>query len=119
MCHILDLESNSKTNYYGTVVAKESVVVLTTKQLVEKMNQLGLNSSISYVYENYLRTLDKQGIVDYCKSVINDKEDLYYPVNSETDDDGSSSTSTALPLTEDCRLINIKSFDEKKVLEYC
>ena len=65
-CHILDLEPNSKTNYYGTVVAKESVVGLTTKQLVDKMNQLRLNSSISNIHKNYLGPLNKQGIVDYC-----------------------------------------------------
>jgi hypothetical protein len=55
---------NSKTNDYGTIIATESVIGLTTKQLADKMNRLGMNSSISSIYENYLRPLIKQGIIN-------------------------------------------------------
>ena len=110
-------EPNCKISEYGgTIIAKESVVGLTTKQIVDKMNQLGLKASISNVYENYLRPLIKQGIINYSKSILNGKENLYYPANNNSDTENGLSNSL-LPLTEDCRLILSKPFDEKKVLE--
>jgi hypothetical protein len=80
------------------------------------MKQLGLDGSISNVYDNYLRPLNKQGIIDYSKSVLNGKEKLYYPANNNSDTDNRLSSSL-LPLTEDCRLILNKPCDEKNVLE--
>src|SRR6185312_3123901 len=109
----LDPEPNSKTNYYGDIIAKENVVGLTAKQLADKMQQLGMNSSISSIYENYLRPLIKQSIINSVRSILNGKENLYFPVNSDTENNLSVSS---LPLTEDCRLIINKLFDEKKVL---
>ncbi len=97
----------------GLYLQKKSVVGLTTKQLVDKMNQLGLKASISHVYENYLRPLNKQGIIDYSRSVLNGKENLYYPANRDTE---NGLPSSLLPLTEDCRLILSMPFDEKNVL---
>jgi hypothetical protein len=58
--------------------------------------------------------LIKQGVINYSKSILNGKENLYYPANDNTE---NSSSSSLLPLTEDCRLILSKPFDEKKVLE--
>jgi hypothetical protein len=111
----LNPEPNCKKNDYGTVFATESVVGLTTKQIVDNMNQIGINASISNVYDAYLRPLIKQGFINYNKSVLNGKENLYYPANiSDTENDLSISI---LPLTDDCRLILNKPFDEKNVLE--
>ena len=109
-------EPNCKISDHGTIIAKESVVGLTTKQLVDKMNQLGLEASISHVYENYLRPLNKQGIIDYSRSVLNGKENLYYPANNNNDTENGL-PSSLLSLTEDCRLILSKPFDEKNILE--
>ena len=78
------------------------------------MNQLGLKASISSVYDVYLRPLIKQGCINYNRSVLNGKENLYYPANIETE---NSLSFSLLPLTEDCRLILNKHLDEKKVLE--
>ncbi len=105
-------EPNTKTNEYGTLVERESVVGITTKQLVDKMKQQGKDVSNESIYENYLRPLTKQGVINSVRSVINAKENLYYPVNSENETDAS-----ILPLTEDCRLIVNNTFDEKNVLE--
>ena len=44
-------------------------------------------ASISSIYENYLRPLIKQGIINYGKSVLNGKENLYYPANVVTEND--------------------------------
>ena len=74
-----------------------------------------MNSSIPSIYENYLRPLIKQGLINYERSVLNGKENLYYPV--ATDEDENSLSVSLLPLTEDCRLILNKPFDEKNVLE--
>jgi hypothetical protein len=68
--------------------------------------------SNSSIYENYLRPLTKHGIINSVRSVINGKENLYYPVNQENEDNTS-----ILPLTEDCRLIINKPLNEKDVLE--
>ena len=45
------------------------------------MKQLGLDASISYAYDSFLRPLIKQGVINYSKSVLNGKENLYYPAN--------------------------------------
>ena len=58
----------------------------------------------------------KQGVINYSKSILNGKENLYYPANNDTENDIPISSSL-LPLTEDCRLILSKPLDEKKVLE--
>ena len=108
----LDPEPNTRTNEYGTIIAKESVVGITTKQLVDKMKQQGNEVSNDAIYENYLRPLTKQGVINSVRSIINGKENLYYPVNSENETGAS-----VLPLTDDCRLVLNKSFDEKDVLE--
>ncbi|MER5174627.1 MAG: hypothetical protein ABJB76_08505 [Candidatus Nitrosocosmicus sp.] len=77
------------------------------------MNKQGMNISIGNIYDNYLRPLTKQGLINYERSILNGKENLYYPVNIGNDD-----LSTFLfHLTEDCRLIMNKPFDKKKVLE--
>jgi hypothetical protein len=49
----------------------------------------------------------KHGVINSVRSVINAKENLYYPVNSENETDAS-----ILPLTEYCRLIVNNAFDE-------
>jgi len=109
-----------KTTENGTIVERESIVGLTTKDLADKMSKQRKTTSTTHICENYLRPLINQGVINSVRSVINRKENLYYSVNSETNDDDSSlSTSTALPLTEDCRLIVSKPFEEKKVLEHC
>jgi hypothetical protein len=114
----LSPEPNSKTNHYGDVIEKETVVGLTTKQIVDKMKQLGLDASISSAYDGFLRPLIKQGVINYSKSVLNGKENLYYPANDDdTENDLFVSSFSLLPLTEDCRLILNQTFDEKKVLE--
>jgi hypothetical protein len=105
-------EPNVKTNEYETILAKESVVGLTTKDLADKMSKQGKTTSTSHIYENYLRPLTKQGVINSVRSVINGKENLYYPVNQENE-----SKTSILPLTEDCRLIINNQFDEKNVLE--
>ncbi len=111
-------EPNCKTNdNSGNVIARESVVGLTSKQIVDRIDQLGLDVSISNIYENYIRPSIKKGFINYSKSILNGKENLYYPVNSESED-GFSLAST-LPLTEDCRIILNKPFDEKNILEEC
>jgi len=61
-----------------------------------------------------LGPLNKQGIINYVRSILNGNENLYYPVNV---DDIENLSSAILPLTEDGRLIINKSYDEKKVLE--
>jgi hypothetical protein len=105
-------EPNIKTTEHETILAKESVVGLTTKQLADKMSKQGKTTSTTHIYENYLRPLTKQGVINSVRSVINGKENLYYPVNQENE-----SNASMLPLTEeDCRLIINKSFDEKNVL---
>jgi hypothetical protein len=77
------------------------------------MSKQGKTTSTTHIYENYLRPLTKQGVINSVRSVINGKENLYYPVNQENE-----SNASILPLTEeDCRLIINKSFDEKNVLE--
>jgi hypothetical protein len=68
------------------------------------MNQLGLDASISSAYEYYLRPLNKQGIIDYSRSILNGKENLYYPANNNNDTENGL-PSSLLSLTEDCRLI--------------
>jgi hypothetical protein len=83
---------------------------------MDKMKQLGLEASISSAYDNFLRPLNKQGIIDYSRSVLNGKENLYYPANNNSDNENGL-PSSLFPLTEDCRLILSKPFDEKKVLE--
>ena len=98
------------------IVSTENVVGLTTKHLADNMNQQGMNISISSVYENYLRPLIKHGVINCVQSILNGKEKIYYPVNHGNEDDLSTST---LHLTEDCRLIANKPFDEKKVLKHC
>jgi hypothetical protein len=110
----LSQEPNYKKSGYGDTIAKENVVGLTTKQLAEKMNQQGNNVSIGSIYENYLRPLIKQGIINYERSILNGKENLYYPVNIGNESDLSNSI---FPITEDCRLILNKPFDEKNILE--
>jgi hypothetical protein len=113
----LGSEPNCRISEYGgNVIARESVVGLTTKQIAEKMNHNGTKTSIGIVYESYLRPLIKHGIINSVQSIINGKDHLHYPVNlgKEGDDDLSISV---LPLTEDCRLILNKPFVEKKVLE--
>ena len=105
-------EPNIKTSEYGTMIEKESVVGLTTKDLADKMSMQGNTASTAHIYENYLRHLIKQGVINSVKSVINGKENLYYPVNQENE-----SNVSILPLTEDCRLISNKPLDEKNVLE--
>jgi hypothetical protein len=112
-------EPNCKiSESYGNIIARESIVGLTTKQLADKMNQQGMNISIGNIYENYLRPLNKQGIIDYSRSVLNGKENLYYPANNNNDtENGLPFSSSLLPLTEDCRLILNQPFDEKNVLE--
>ena len=103
-------DPNIKTTEYETIV--ENVVGITTKQLVDKMKQQGNEVSNDAIYENYLRPLTKQGVINSVRSIINGKENLYYPVNSENETGAS-----VLPLTDDCRLVLNKSFDEKNVLE--
>jgi hypothetical protein len=93
-------EPNIKTTEYGTIIAKESVVGLTTKDLADKMSKQEKTASTTHIYENYLRPLIKQGVINSARSVINGKENLYYPVNKENEDNLS-----IVPLTEDCRLI--------------
>src|SRR4051812_47467275 len=105
-------EPNIKTTEYGTIIAKENVVGLTTKDLADKMSTQGKTASTTHIYENYLRPLIKQGIINSVRSIINGKENLYYTVNQENDDNIS-----VLPLTEDCRLIINNQLDEKKLLE--
>jgi len=51
---------NIKTTEYGTILAKESVVGLTTKDLADKMSKQGKTTSTTHIYENYLRPLTKQ-----------------------------------------------------------
>ncbi len=109
-------EPNCKLSEHdGHVIARESVVGLTTKQLADRMTKLGENTSTVYVYENYLRPLIKQGVINSAQSVINGKEHIYYPVNCGNGDNDMSILTFSL--TEDCRLILNKPFDEKKVLE--
>jgi ribosomal protein S25 len=91
---------------------EESVVGLTTKKLADRMNQQGIKISNNSIYENYLRHLTKQGVINSVPSVINGKENIYYPVNQENEDNV-----LILPLTEDCRLIINNQLDEKNVLE--
>jgi hypothetical protein len=110
----LNPEPNCKTNYHGDIIEKESVVGLTTKQIADKMNKQGANVSITQIYENYLRPLIKQGVINSTRSVLNGKENLYYPVNA---DDADVLLSSIFPITEDCRLILNKPFEEKRVLE--
>jgi hypothetical protein len=111
----LDSEPNCKiSEYSGNIIAKESVVGLTAKQLADKMNKQGMKISNAKIYENYLRPLKEQGVINSVQSVLNGKEYLYYPVNIDDENDSSISI---LPLIEDCRLILSQSFDEKKVLE--
>src|SRR6476659_1631075 len=105
-------EPNVKTNEHETILAKESVVGLTTKDLADKMSKQGMTTSTTHIYENYLRPLTKQGVINSTRSVINGKENLYYPVNPENE-----SNVSILPLTEDCRLIINNQFDGKNVLE--
>lgn len=107
-------EPNCKKNAYGDIIARENVVGLTAKQIADRMNNQGINVSIGSIYENYLRPLIKQGIINHERSVLNTKENLYYPVNIE---DNSDLLTPIFPLTEDCRLILNNPFDEKKVLE--
>ncbi len=111
----LGSEPSCKINEDGCEIEKENVVGITTKQLAEYMNHQGKNIANSLIYENYLRPLNKQGIINSVKSIINGKENLHFPVN-QGDHDDLSITST-LPLTEDCQLIVNSSFDEKKILE--
>jgi len=80
--------------------------------LADKMSKQGKTTSTTHIYENYLRPLTKQGVINSVRSVINGKENLYYPVNQENE-----SKTSILPLTEDCRLIINNQFDEKNVLE--
>jgi hypothetical protein len=108
----LGQEPNIKTTENGTIIAKESVVGLTTNDLAERMSKQGKTTSTMNIYESYLRPLTKQGVINSVRSIINAKENLYYPVNQENDYGVS-----ILPLTEDCRLIVSKPFDEKKVIE--
>ena len=62
------------------------------------MKQLGLEASISSAYENYLRPFIKLGCINYSKSVLNGKENLYYPANDDTEN-GLPVSSSLLPLT--------------------
>ena len=80
------------------------------------MKQLGLEGSISKIYDGFLRPLMKQGVINYSKSVLNGNENLYYPANDDTEN-GIPVSSSLLPLTDDCRLILSKPFDEKNLLE--
>jgi hypothetical protein len=110
-------QPNSKLTEYGHTFERETVVGLTTKHIADKMNEQGLNTSIGNIYDHYIRPLIKQGIINYERSVLNRKENLYYPVNIG-DGNGSEDLSISmLPLTEDCRLILNQSFDEKDLLE--
>jgi hypothetical protein len=113
----LSPEPNSKINHYGDIIEKETVVGLTTKQITDKIKQLGLDASISSAYDIYLRPLMKQGVINYSKSVLNGKENLCYPANDDTENGLPIFSSSLLPLTEDCRLILTQPFDEKKILE--
>ena len=107
----LNPDPNTRTNDYGTI-ERERVVGLTTKHLADKMNEQGTKISNESIYENYLRPLTKQGLINHTRSVLNRKENLYYPVSQENEDNLS-----ILPLAEDCHLIISKPFDEKNVLE--
>ena len=80
------------------------------------MSEQSIKTSTGNVYENYLRPLTKQGILNSVQSVINGKEHPYYPVKFGDGNEDDLSMSM-LPLTEDGRLILTKYFDEKKVLE--
>ena len=62
---------------------------------------------------NYATKHDcKERDINSIKGVLNGKENLYYPVNQENE-----SNVSILPLTDDCRLIINKPFDENGVIE--
>ena len=63
-----------KSEYDGHIIARESVVGLTAKQLADKMNKEGTNTSIAKIYESYLRPLKEQGVINSIQSVLNGKE---------------------------------------------
>jgi hypothetical protein len=107
----LGSEPNTRTNEYGTIIAKESVVGLITKDLADKMSKQGKIASTTHIYGNYLRPLIKEGVINSDPSIINGKENLYYPVNQENE-----SNASILSLTKDCRLIINHQFDERNVL---
>jgi hypothetical protein len=65
------------------------------------------------LFDVYLRPLNKQGIINSTKSVLNGKENLFYPSNARDKEELSISM---LLLTEYCRLIVNQPFDEKNVL---
>jgi hypothetical protein len=79
------------------------------------MNQQGINTSTTQIYENYLRPLTKQGVINSTPSIINAKENLYYPVNQENDDGSHQHPLHYLY----CGLSSYRSkpFDERSVLE--
>jgi hypothetical protein len=104
----LDPEPNIKVN------EKESVVGLATKQLADIMNQQGTTVSNESIYESYLRNLTKQGVINSVRSIIDGKENLYYPVNPRN---GNDLPTSVLPTIEDCHLILNQPFDKKNVLE--
>jgi hypothetical protein len=58
-------EPNIRTNEYGTILAKENVVGLTTKDLADKMSKQGKTTSTTQIYENY-ETFNKAGSYQFC-----------------------------------------------------
>jgi hypothetical protein len=63
------------------VIAKEKHAGLTTEQLAEKTKEVfGFKPSSKQLLDKYLYPLINQGVLDYVKSEINGKYNIYFPV---------------------------------------
>jgi hypothetical protein len=94
-------EERSETGY---LIAKEKHASLTTEQLAEKTKQVfGFKPSSKELLNKYIYPLCNQGILDFVKSEINGKYNIYFPVEggniySIFDDATSASNNNSLKL---------------------
>jgi hypothetical protein len=115
---MLDGKPNEDRSENGYLIAKEKHAGLTTKQLAEKTKQVfgGIKPGSRELLGTYLYPLSNQGIVDFVKSEINGKYNIYFPVeegNIYSIFDDSSSASNNLNL----KVLHPERFPSKNFLK--
>lgn len=82
----LNGELRKVTTPYGEALRMENHVGLSTEELAQKTKELyGQTPGARQIREKYLYPLINQGIVNYARSEINGKENIYFPVEGEED----------------------------------
>lgn len=103
------------SEYMNTVIEKENHIGLTVEELADKTKEiLGFKPSGREIREKYLEPLINQGLINYTKSVIDRRENLYFPA-----DEDITSVFSLFAKNDDMKLTitNPTVYPSKKVLE--